>query len=374
MNRIKLYCLPYAGGSKYVYNDWIRIYSEAAEIIPIEYSGHGERYGEPFYRSADEAAEDIAEMIMSDKPERYALYGHSLGGTLGFLVTKKLEEDYSCKPLTLMIGGSRPPHLKYKNEKWLSLSKNEFMQRIYMMGQTDESIMKEKELYENISVGTKLRCGSVILEVTQIGKECHSGCEISKRTGRCIMPKEGIFTRVLKGGPVQVGDNAEIFEEYRLGVITASDKGSKGERIDKSGPLISDITKEWGYKTVCSTLLPDDEDALYAEIVRMCDVIGCDIVITTGGTGLSQRDRTPEATLRAATRQAPGIAEAIRSGSLKVTPMAMLSRGVSVIRNRTLIVNLPGSPKAVKESLEIILPALSHGVDILKGNTGECAG
>lgn len=84
MNRIKLYCLPYAGGSKYVYNDWIRIYSEAAEIIPIEYSGHGERYGEPFYRSADEAAEDIAEMIMSDKPERYALYGHSLGGTLGF--------------------------------------------------------------------------------------------------------------------------------------------------------------------------------------------------------------------------------------------------------------------------------------------------
>lgn len=148
MNRIKLYCLPYAGGSKYVYNDWIRIYSEAAEIIPIEYSGHGERYGEPFYRSADEAAEDIAEMIMSDKPERYALYGHSLGGTLGFLVTKKLEEDYSCKPLTLMIGGSRPPHLKYKNEKWLSLSKNEFMQRIYMMGQTDESIMKEKELYD----------------------------------------------------------------------------------------------------------------------------------------------------------------------------------------------------------------------------------
>lgn len=241
-------------------------------------------------------------------------------------------------------------------------------------GAFGENLLVDGINAENISVGTKLRCGSVILEVTQIGKECHSGCEISKRTGRCIMPKEGIFTRVLKGGPVQVGDNAEIFEEYRLGVITASDKGSKGERIDKSGPLISDITKEWGYKTVRSTLLPDDEDALYAEIVRMCDVIGCDIVITTGGTGLSQRDRTPEATLRAATRQAPGIAEAIRSGSLKVTPMAMLSRGVSVIRNRTLIVNLPGSPKAVKESLEIILPALSHGVDILKGNTGECAG
>ena len=241
-------------------------------------------------------------------------------------------------------------------------------------GAFGENLLIEGIDAQSVSVDTKIRCGSAVLEVTQIGKECHSGCDISKRTGRCIMPKEGIFTRVLKGGPVQVGDNAEIIEEYRLGVITASDKGSRGERIDKSGPLISDIAKEWGYKTVCSTLLPDDEDAVYAEIVRMCDVIGCDIVITTGGTGFSERDRTPEATLRAATRQAPGIAEAIRAGSLKITPMAMLSRGISVIRNRSLIVNLPGSPKAVRESLDIILPALSHGIDILKGDTGECAG
>lgn len=241
-------------------------------------------------------------------------------------------------------------------------------------GAFGENLLIEGIDAKKISVGTKIRCGSAMLEVTQIGKECHSDCEISKRTGRCIMPKEGIFTRVLKGGLVYVGDEAEIFEKYRLGVITASDKGSKGERIDKSGPLISDITKEWGYKTVCSTLLPDDEDILYAEIVRMCDVINCDIVITTGGTGFSEHDRTPEATLRAATRQAPGIAEAIRVGSLRITPTAMLSRGVSVIRNRTLIINLPGSSKAVKESLDIILPALSHDIDILKGDTGECAG
>ena len=241
-------------------------------------------------------------------------------------------------------------------------------------GAFGENLLIEGIDPKKIICGTKIRCGSLVLEVTQIGKECHSDCEISKRTGNCIMPKEGIFTRVLKGGMVHVGDNAEICGRYRLGVITASDKGSSGERIDKSGPFISEITEEFGYETVCRTLLPDDEDAIFAEIVRMCDIEGCDIVITTGGTGFSERDRTPEATFRAATRQASGIAEAIRAECLKITPMAMLSRGTSVIRNRTLIVNLPGSPKAVKEALDIILPTLSHGIDILKGNTSECAG
>ena len=119
-------------------------------------------------------------------------------------------------------------------------------------------------------------------------------------------------------------------------------------------------------------ILADDEDAIYKELVRLVDEEKVDAVFTTGGTGLSARDHTPEATLRAATRQVPGIAEAIRWNSLQITPRAMLSRAVSVMRNRSLIINLPGSPKAVRECLDDVLPALSHGMGILTGREGEC--
>ena len=145
---------------------------------------------------------------------------------------------------------------------------------------------------------------------------------------------------------------------YRIAVITLSDKGAAGERRDESGPLIRRITEEQGYEVVSAEILPDGIEPLKGRLIEICDQYTADLILTTGGTGFSERDLTPEATLEAAERLAPGISEAMRLESLKITKRAMLSRGVSVIRKRTLIINLPGSPKAVKENLECILPTI----------------
>jgi len=160
---------------------------------------------------------------------------------------------------------------------------------------------------------------------------------------------------------------------YRAGIITSSDKGSAGEREDVSGAVIKELLEAAGFSVVSYKILPDEEEELKEELKRLSDEVKCDLVLTTGGTGFSPRDVTPEATLSVADRNAPGIAEAIRAYSMTVTKRAMLSRGASVIRKSTLIVNLPGSPKAVRESLEFILDTLFHGLEILSGQGGECA-
>ena len=156
---------------------------------------------------------------------------------------------------------------------------------------------------------------------------------------------------------------------YKVGIITLSDKGSRGEREDKSGPAIREMLETQGGQTGDGQ---DDQILLEGVLIGMCDEEGIDLILTTGGTGFSQRDITPEATYAVATKNAPGIAEYMRAKSFEITPKAMLSRGASVIRNQTLIINLPGSPKAVRENLGFILPALDHGLDILLGRDGEC--
>ena len=165
-----------------------------------------------------------------------------------------------------------------------------------------------------------------------------------------------------------------IYDRYKVGIITLSDKGSQGLREDQSGPAIRQMLEadSCRYQVVEELLLPDEPEQLKAALIRMSDKNGLDLILTTGGTGFSPRDRTPEATMEVATRNAPGIAEYMRAKSFEITPKAMLSRGVSVIRNATLIINLPGSPKAVCENLGFILPALDHGLDILLGRDGEC--
>lgn len=160
---------------------------------------------------------------------------------------------------------------------------------------------------------------------------------------------------------------------FKVGIIIASDKGSVGEREDISGKIIKEIVESKGYKVGKSVILPDDEKFLLEEMIHMADELKLDLILTTGGTGFSKRDVTPEATIKACDRMANGIAEAIRYYSFSITPRAMLSRAVSGIRGETLIVNLPGSPKAVKESLEYIIDSLHHGLEILKGQTGDCA-
>ena len=160
---------------------------------------------------------------------------------------------------------------------------------------------------------------------------------------------------------------------YRVAVITLSDKGARGEREDVSGQVIEDMVKEAGYEVVSRQLLSDDRQGLTDALISLCDSNTAELILTTGGTGFSSRDNAPEATLAACERMVPGIAEAMRIASLQITPRAMLSRAVSGIRKKTLIVNLPGSPKAVKENLSFILPTLEHGIAILVGDDGECA-
>ena len=157
--------------------------------------------------------------------------------------------------------------------------------------------------------------------------------------------------------------------KYKVGIVTLSDKGSRGEREDLSGPKIQELLPDDQYEVVSYRMLPDEQAAIEKELCRLADEEHCALVLTTGGTGFSMRDVTPEATLAVADRVAPGIAEAIRAYSLTITPRAMLSRAASAIRKQTLIVNLP----AVEESLTYILSSLGHGLDILLGEDGECA-
>nr|WP_296008264.1 MOSC domain-containing protein [uncultured Blautia sp.] len=243
-------------------------------------------------------------------------------------------------------------------------------------GAFGENLVVEGFDFRNLPVGTIFQCGDVILEMTQIGKQCHSHCEIYKIMGECIMPKEGVFTKVIQGGIIRTGDEMTIIGErsrFKTAVLTLSDKGAAGEREDKSGPLIREIIEKEIYLVVDQRVLPDEQKTIEETLIHLCDRLKVDLILTTGGTGFSLRDRTPEATIAVADRMAPGIAEAIRAYSMQITNRAMLSRGVSALRGQTLIINLPGSPKAVKESLDCILPALPHGLEILKGSASECA-
>ena len=167
--------------------------------------------------------------------------------------------------------------------------------------------------------------------------------------------------------------NGSEEKSFKAAVITVSDKGARGERVDESGPAAKEMLEEAGYEVVETLIIPDEPEELKTELIRLADEVRADLVVTSGGTGFSMRDQTPEATLAVADRLAPGIAEAIRYQSMAVTNRAMLSRGVSVIRRQTVIVNLPGSPKAVRESLGYLLDSLDHGIRILRGSASECA-
>lgn len=245
-------------------------------------------------------------------------------------------------------------------------------------GAFGENLVVEGFDFRSLPVGTLLRCGSVLLEMTQIGKECHSHCAIYKRMGECIMPTQGVFAEVKKEGVIRPGDVMEAVlpdgdRPFTAAVITLSDKGAKGERKDESGPAAKAMLEEAGYEVVECLILPDEPEQLKKQLIRLADGRQVDLILTSGGTGFSLRDQTPEATLAVADRNAPGIAEAIRYESMKITNRAMLSRGVSVIRKKTLIVNLPGSLKAVRESLGFVLDSLEHGLKILRGSASECA-
>ncbi len=156
-----------------------------------------------------------------------------------------------------------------------------------------------------------------------------------------------------------------------VGIITVSDKSSRGERPDEGGPVIREMVLAAGAAVGSYVVVPDERDEIARQIRAMADDRGFDLVLTTGGTGLSPRDVTPQATLAVLDYEVPGIAEAMRLASLQKTPAAMISRAVAGVRGRTLVVNLPGSPKGARECLEAILPALPHAVAVLRGDVGD---
>ena len=159
----------------------------------------------------------------------------------------------------------------------------------------------------------------------------------------------------------------------KVGILTLSDSRSSEPKNDKSGPAIEEMVKEIGGDVIYYKVIPDEKEMIKKELIYMCDELKINLILTTGGTGLSPRDVTPDATLEVIEKEVPGICEAIRNESFKITNRAILSRAVSGIRKESLIINLPGSPKAVKESLSFVLTALPHAVEVLKGDAHECA-
>ena len=177
----------------------------------------------------------------------------------------------------------------------------------------------------------------------------------------------------LRGGLCcRFAENCEVIM-FKVAVITVSDKGHQGQREDTGGPLVCALLKNEGYEIAYTTIIPDEGDIIEQELIYTADELDIALTVTTGGTGFSPRDVTPEATIAVCQRMTPGIPEAMRSESLKITNRAMLSRAQAGIRGSTLIINLPGSPKAIRENLAAVLPALEHGLEMLCGEKRDCA-
>ena len=241
----------------------------------------------------------------------------------------------------------------------------------YPPGSLAENVDTEGIEMHTLPVGTRLLVGNVVLEISQIGKDPEEDSPFHNEVGISIMLSEGIFTRVIKPGTIRVGDEISVVPDIRAAVITVSDKGHAGTREDQSGPALIEALK--GKARVDRTaIVPDELEEIKALLKGLCDSGEFDVIFTTGGTGFAPRDVTPEATMAVIDRHTPGITEAIRQASMQITRRAMLSRATAGIRRRTLIVNLPGSPKGAVESIEVFLPVMAHAVETLRGDTYEC--
>ena len=245
-------------------------------------------------------------------------------------------------------------------------------------GDFAENITTQGIALHKLPIGTTLKIGDCILKVSQIGKECHHGCNIMQKVGSCIMPTQGIFATIEQGGIIKENDEIQIIETpqnaiFTYSIIIVSDKGSQGLRQDGCKEKITQILdKQIIYKLVDYTIVPDEIEDIKSAIYKNINS-NVNLILTSGGTGFSKRDITPEATRAVIERETPGISEYIRAKSLEKTNRAILSRAISGIAQNSLIINLPGSPIAVQESLEFIIEPLKHGLEILLKRDSECA-
>ncbi|RKY89859.1 molybdenum cofactor biosynthesis protein [candidate division KSB1 bacterium] len=228
----------------------------------------------------------------------------------------------------------------------------------------------------SLNIGTRLSVGNekALLEVTQIGKECKDPCQIYKKLGNCILPSQGIFTKVLRGGMVKVGDKIEVLREgkFQAGTLIVSDRCSRGERKDLSGKIIEDLLRDISCSVIRYTIVPDELEDISGVLKQWSDSGELDLIFTSGGTGFSPRDNTPEATRKVIQKEAPGIAEFIRAKGACKTERAYLSRGIAGIRKKTLIVNLPGSPDGVKDAVTTLTAIIPHAIEVLRGDVKDC--
>jgi molybdenum cofactor synthesis domain-containing protein len=231
--------------------------------------------------------------------------------------------------------------------------------------------------WADLDVGRRLWIGPVAAQVTQHGKECHTRCVIYETAGDCIMPRQGVFLRARSSGELQSGAAIATdrdLDRIRCAVLTVSDRSAAGEREDRSGPAVRHLLEErLGAFCVAAEVVADNHLEIADSLTRLADNEVIDLIVTSGGTGLSPRDVTPEATADVIDRKVPGMAEAIRAAGLTHTHHAMLSRAICGQRGDTLILNLSGSPKAAREQVEVVLPALPHAVSVISGVPQSCA-
>lgn len=245
-----------------------------------------------------------------------------------------------------------------------------------MPGAFGENLVIDGINTDELGVGSRLRIGEVLLELTQIGKVCHSHCAIYYTTGDCIMPRTGLFARVLEGGELAPGSPVEVVHKVdravvQAAVITISDRCAAGETLDTAGPAVASLLSEkLGAHIAWIKTVPDEVDQIVETLKDFCDR-KVDLIVTVGGTGITARDVTPEATRKIIERELPGLAEAMRAASALRTPHALLSRAIAGMKSQTLIVNLPGSLTGAVENLDAILSALPHAVKMLRGDTAH---
>lgn len=243
----------------------------------------------------------------------------------------------------------------------------------FKWGEFAENITTKGMVLNEMMPGDLLLNDTILMEITQIGKKCHGGdCAIFRETGDCIMPKEGIFARVIKGGEMKAGDKLVYKKKiWKTGVITLSDRASQGEYKDLSGPLTEELLSKWFIGTkrtmVCDyKILPDNQMMLETELKRMI-AEGYEVIITTGGTGIGPRDFTPDVVKPLLNKDIPGIMDHIRLKYGAEKPNALLSRSIAGVANKSLIFVLPGSVKAVKEYMTDIIPMLDHLFAMMSG-------
>ncbi len=245
-------------------------------------------------------------------------------------------------------------------------------------GAFGENLVIEGLDFGGLGIGSILGIGQAELELTQIGKVCHTRCAIYQQSGDCIMPRAGLFARVIRGGILKPGMPVEISaliprQILQAAIITVSDRCSSGETEDTAGSTVAQmLVEKLPAHLAWKGVIPDEQDQITVALKDLAER-GLDLLVTVGGTGCAPRDVTPEATRALMQKEVPGLAEAMRRESSKVTPFALTQRGVCGIYLSTLIVNLPGSEKAAVENLQIILPALSHALRHLRGEPVHAA-